>query len=150
MSTLLEKLDDVFLISKITSNRKYAAMLALGFSAGLPIMLVYTTLSAWLREAGVDRTTIGFFIWVGFAYSLKFLWAPLTDRVRIPVLADIIGNRLAWTLMAIIGVSCSMVAMGFQNPSENLFGVALCAVCIAFFSATLDIRVDAWRVDAGE
>jgi len=104
MTTLLEKLDEVFLISKIKSERKYAAMLALGFSAGLPIMLVYTTLSAWLREVGVDRATIGFFVWVGFAYSLKFLWAPLTDRVRMPILADLIGNRLAWTLIAVIGV----------------------------------------------
>jgi len=106
----------------ITSDRKYVAMLALGFSAGLPIMLVYTTLSAWLREVGVDRATIGFFVWVGFAYSLK----------------------------SVIGVSASMVAMGFQDPAKNLQGVAICAVGIAFFSATLDICVDAWRVDASE
>ena len=85
--TLLQKLDDAFLISEIFASKKMAAMLALGFSAGLPIMLVYTTLSAWLREVGVDRATIGFFIWASFAYSLKFLWAPLIDRIRIPILA---------------------------------------------------------------
>ncbi|WP_418152399.1 MFS transporter [Litorimonas sp. RW-G-Af-16] len=148
--TILKKVDEFFLISEIFASRKMAAMLALGFSAGLPIMLVYTTLSAWLREVGVSRTAIGFFIWVSFAYSLKFLWAPLTDRVRIPILADKIGNRLAWTFVAIIGVVISMVAMGFQDPSQNLQNVAICAIFIAFFSATLDICVDAWRVDAGE
>ena len=148
--TLIQKLDDAFLISEIFASRKMAAMLALGFSAGLPIMLVYSTLSAWLREVGVDRATIGFFIWASFAYSLKFLWAPLTDRVRIPVLADKIGNRLAWTFLAILGVTCAMIAMGFQDPSENLKNVAICAVLIGFFSATLDICVDAWRIDASE
>ena len=148
--TMIKKIDEIFFISEIFASRKMAAMLALGFSAGLPIMLVYTTLSAWLREVGVSRTMIGFFIWVSFAYSLKFLWAPLTDRIRIPVLADKIGNRLAWTFLAIIGVTLSMVAMGFQDPAQNLRNVAICAVSIAFFSATLDICVDAWRVDAGE
>lgn len=148
--SLIKKLDEFFFISAIISSRKMAAMLALGFSAGLPIMLVYTTLSAWLREVGVSRTAIGFFIWVSFAYSLKFLWAPLTDRIRIPMLADKIGNRLAWTFIAILGVVVAMVSMGFQDPSENLRNVAICAVFIALFSATLDICVDAWRVDAGE
>ena len=146
--TILQKLDDAFLISEIFASRKMAAMLALGFSAGLPIMLVYSTLSAWLTEAGVSRTTIGFFIWASFAYSLKFLWAPLTDRIRIPVLANKIGNRLAWTFLAILGVTCAMIAMGFQDPAENLKNVAICAVMIGFFSATLDICVDAWRIDA--
>ena len=148
--SLIQKLDDAFLISEIFASRKMAAMLALGFSAGLPIMLVYTTLSAWLREVGVDRATIGFFIWASFAYSLKFLWAPLIDRIRIPVLGNKIGNRLAWTLLAILGVTGAMIAMGFQDPAENLRNVAICAVMIGFFSATLDICVDAWRIDASE
>lgn len=150
MSTLLTKLDDFFLVSKITKSKKMAAMLALGFSAGLPIMLVFSTLSFWLREVGVSRSEIGFFIWVSFAYSLKFLWAPIVDRVRVPLLASWIGNRLSWTMIAIIGVSCAMLAMGFQDPAKNLTNVAICAVLIAFFSATLDICVDAWRVDAGD
>ncbi len=148
--TLLQKLDDAFLVSEIFASRKMVAMLALGFSAGLPIMLVYTTLSAWLRDVGVDRATIGFFIWASFAYSLKFLWAPLTDRIRIPILANKIGNRLAWTFLAILGVTGAMIAMGFQDPAENLRNVAICAVMIGFFSATLDICVDAWRIDAAE
>ena len=148
--SLIQKLDDAFLISEIFASRKMAAMLALGFSAGLPIMLVYTTLSAWLTEAGVSRSTVGFFIWASFAYSLKFLWAPLVDRIRIPILADKISNRLAWTFLAILGVTGALIAMGFQDPTENLRNVAICAVMIGFFSATLDICVDAWRIDASE
>lgn len=150
MNATLKKLDEIFFISEIIKSRKMAAMLALGFSAGLPIMLVFTTLSFWLRDVGVSRSAIGFFVWVGFAYSLKFLWAPLTDRIRIPVLSRFLGNRLAWTAVAIFGTSLSMVFMGLQDPAQNLAAVARCAVAIAFFSATLDICVDAWRIDVSD
>ena len=147
MSPLLQNLDDFFMVSKIVKSRKMAAMLALGFSAGLPIMLVYTTLSAWLREAEVSRTEIGFFIWVGFAYSLKFLWAPLVDRIRVPGFSAWLGNRRGWTLFATLGTALAMFAMSQQDPVKDLQSVAVCAVLIAFASATLDICVDAWRVD---
>ena len=124
-----------------------AAMLLLGASAGLPIMLVYQVLSIWLREADVSRSTIGFFVWVGFAYSLKFLWAPLVDRVRIPGFSKWLGNRRGWTLFAVLGTALAMFAMSQQDPTVDLQAVAVCAVLIAFASATLDICVDAWRVD---
>lgn len=124
-----------------------AAMLFLGASAGLPIMLVYQVLSIWMREADVSRSTIGFFVWVGFAYSLKFLWAPLVDRFRIPGFAAWLGNRRGWTLFATLGTALAMFAMSQQDPSTDLQAVAVCAVLIAFSSATLDICVDAWRVD---
>lgn len=124
-----------------------AAMLLLGASAGLPIMLVYQVLSIWLREAEVSRSTIGFFVWVGFAYSLKFLWAPLVDRVRIPGFSKWLGNRRGWTLFAVLGTALAMFAMSQQDPIVDLQAVAVCAVLIAFASATLDICVDAWRVD---
>ena len=150
MHPTLKTLDEVFFVSKILTNRKMAAMLALGFSAGLPILLVYTTLSFWLKSVGVSRTAIGFFIWVGFAYSLKFLWAPLLDRLRVPILSRRIGNRLAWSFIAICGTSVSMVVMGLQDPAANLAGVAYCAIGIAFFSATLDVCVDAWRIDVSD
>jgi len=131
----------------IVQSPRNAAMLALGASAGLPIMLVYQVLSIWLREADVSRSTIGFFVWVGFAYSLKFLWAPLVDRVRIPGFSAWLGNRRGWTLFAILGTALSMFAMSLQNPATDLQAVAVCAVLIAFASATLDICVDAWRGD---
>lgn len=116
-------------------------------SAGLPIMLVYQVLSIWLREADVSRSTIGFFVWVGFAYSLKFLWSPLVDRFSIPGFSRWLGNRRGWTLFAILGTALAMFAMSKQSPAEDLQAVAVCAVLIAFASATLDICVDAWRVD---
>jgi len=111
-----------------------AAMLALGFSAGLPIMLVYTTLSAWLREVGVDRSTIGFFIWASFAYSLKFLWAPLTDRIRIPVLADRLGNRLAWTFLAILGVAAVLLFKKYGGVG-NLLAMILFVLSLPYIFA---------------
>lgn len=129
------------------SSPRNAAMLCLGASAGLPIMLVYQVLSIWMREADVSRSTIGFFVWVGFAYSLKFIWAPLVDRLRIPGFSAWLGNRRGWTLFAILGTALAMFAMSKQDPAADLQAVAVCAVLIAFASATLDICVDAWRVD---
>lgn len=134
-------------MSQIMRSPRNLAMLFLGASAGLPIMLVYQVLSIWMREADVSRSTIGFFVWVGFAYSLKFLWAPLVDRVRIPGFSNWLGNRRGWTLFAILGTALAMWGMSLQDPAVDLAGVAVCAVLIAFASATLDICVDAWRVD---
>lgn len=145
---IIKQLDDFFLVSEILASRKMAAMLALGFSAGLPIMLVYQVLSAWLRDVGVSRTAIGFFVWVGFAYSLKFLWAPLVDRVKIPGFSNWLGKRQGWTLFSILATGLAMLAMSFQDPASGLANVAVCAVLIALASATLDICVDAWRVDS--
>ena len=124
-TSLVKKIDEVFLVSEIFASRKMAAMLALGASAGLPILLVYTVLSLWLREAGVSRTTIGFFVVVGFAYSLKFLWAPLVDRVKIPGFSELLGKRRGWTLFAVLGTALSMLAMSFQDPIVSLANVCL-------------------------
>ncbi len=143
-----KSLDDFFFISEIMASRKMAAMLALGFSAGLPIMLVFKVLSAWLRDVGVSRTAIAFFVWVGFAYSLKFIWAPLVDRVKIPGFSNWLGKRQGWTLFSILATSLAMFAMSFQDPATDLANVAVCAFLIATASATLDICVDAWRVDS--
>jgi len=143
-----EKLDEIFMVSEIFASKKMVAMLALGASAGLPILLVYTVLSAWLREAGVSRSAIGFFVVVGFAYSLKFLWAPLVDRIQIPGFCALLGKRRGWILFSILGTGLSMLALGFQDPAKDLANVAVCASLIALSSATLDICVDAWRVDS--
>ena len=138
------------MVSQIFASRKMAAMLGLAFCAGLPIMLVYSVLSAWLREAGVSRSAIGFFVLVGFAYSLKMLWAPLVDRFKVPGFSNWLGNRRGWALLAVLGTAMAMFAMAFQDPAKDLAGIALCAVLIAFSSATLDICVDAWRVDSAD
>ncbi len=124
------------------------AMLCLGFSAGLPFLLVFSTLSAWLREAGIDRTTIGMLSWVGLAYSFKLVWAPLVDRLALPWLTARLGRRRSWMLLAQFALIAGLVAMAHGDPAQNLFGLAALAVCVAFASATQDIAIDAWRIES--
>ncbi|HEY0973421.1 MAG TPA: MFS transporter [Solimonas sp.] len=124
------------------------AMLFLGFSAGLPFLLVFSTLSAWLREAGIDRTTIGLLSWVGLAYSFKLIWAPLVDRLSLPWLTARLGRRRSWMLLAQTALIVGLVAMAHGDPTQNLFGLAALAVCVAFASATQDIAIDAWRIES--
>jgi len=123
-------------------------MLFLGFSAGLPLLLVLGTLSFRLREAGVDRTTIGFLSWVGLAYGLKWIWAPLVDRVRLPLMGRLLGQRRSWLLFAQLGVIGGLVGMALANPSQSLQPVVMFAVLVAFASATQDIALDAFRIES--
>ena len=123
-------------------------MLFLGFSAGLPLLLVLGTLSFRLREAGVDRTTIGFLSWVGLAYGLKWIWAPLVDRVRLPGLGRWLGQRRSWLLFAQLGVIIGLVGMALADPSRALSPVVWFAVLVAFASATQDIALDAFRIES--
>ncbi|RYF17311.1 MAG: permease [Comamonadaceae bacterium] len=123
-------------------------MLFLGFSAGLPLLLVLGTLSFRLREAGVDRTTIGFLSWVGLAYGLKWIWAPLVDRVRLPLLGRLLGQRRSWLLFAQLAVIGGLVGMALANPSQSLRPVVWFAVLVAFASATQDIALDAFRIES--
>lgn len=133
--------------------RQYAqprpfAMLFLGFSAGLPFLLVFSTLSAWLREAGTDRTTIGLLSWVGLAYSFKLLWAPIVDRVALPGLTRLLGRRRSWMFLSQIALVGGLLLMAHGDPSTRLAGLAFLAVCVAFASATQDIAIDAWRIES--
>ena len=123
-------------------------MLFLGFSAGLPFLLVFSTLSAWLTEEGLSRTTIGFFSWVGITYSVKVIWAPFVDYLRLPFLTRMLGRRRAWMLLAQLGIAAGLVAMALTEPQSQLVLFALLAVFIAFCSATQDIVVDAYRIEA--
>jgi len=134
-----------FLVYK---NRKVISMLFLGFSAGLPILLVFGTLSAWLRVEGVDKTTIGFVSWVALAYGFKFIWSPLVDRLPLPLLTTFFGQRRSWMLLAQIGVIFGLMNMSSSDPLTNLQAVVLFAVITAFSSATQDISIDAWRIEA--
>jgi PAT family beta-lactamase induction signal transducer AmpG len=122
-------------------------MLFLGFASGLPFPMVLTTLSARLRLDGIDRTTIGLFSLVGLSYSMKFLWAPIVDRAPLPVFGRI-GQRRGWLLLAQIGVIVGLLLMAFHEPSANVQQFALLAVITAFFSATQDIVVDAYRIES--
>ncbi len=123
-------------------------MLSLGFSAGLPLLLVLGTLSFWLREAGIDRTTIGYLSWVGLAYAFKWVWAPLVDRLPIPLLTRWLGWRRSWLLLAQLAVMGGLVAMSFNDPQRALEPVVWGALAVAFGSATQDIALDAFRIES--
>jgi PAT family beta-lactamase induction signal transducer AmpG len=125
-------------------------MLALGFSAGLPLLLVLGTLSFWLREAGVDRTTIGYLSWVGLAYAFKWVWAPLVDRLPIPVLTRLLGRRRSWLLFSQLAIMAGLVAMSFNDPQQALQPVVWGALAVAFGSATQDIALDAYRIESAD
>src|SRR5690554_2883341 len=124
------------------------AMLFLGFSAGLPLLLVFSTLSAWLTDEGVSRTAIGFFGWVGITYSIKVLWAPVIDRLRIPLLTRLLGQRRSWILLGQLGVVAGLVAMMGSDPRESLAALAIAAVAVAFAASTQDVAIDAFRIEA--
>ncbi|MEM8934928.1 MAG: MFS transporter, partial [Pseudomonadota bacterium] len=123
-------------------------MLLFGFSAGLPFYMIYSNLSIWLTESGVSKSEIGLFAWTGFAFSLKFLWAPAVDRLPIPLFEKLVGRRRAWMAAAQIAVATTLVAMSMADPTSDLLVVALIAVAMAFAAATQDIAIDAWRIEA--
>ena len=123
-------------------------MLALGFSAGLPLLLVLGTLSFRLREAGIDRSTIGYLSWVGLAYGFKWVWAPLVDRVPLPGLTHWLGRRRSWLLLAQVGVVAGIVGMAMTDPRVSLSGMVWAALAVAFASATQDIALDAYRIES--
>ncbi len=127
---------------------KMLAMLALGFSAGLPLLLVFGTLSFWLRKEGIDRSTIGYISWVALLYGVKFLWSPLVDRLPIPIATKFFGKRRSWMLVAQIGVLSGLLLLGTVDPQSDLTLLVLFAVLVAFSSATQDISLDAWRIES--
>lgn len=125
-------------------------MLALGFSAGLPLLLVLGTLSFRLREAGIDRTTIGYLSWVGLAYAFKWVWSPLVDRLPLPLLTRWLGRRRSWLLLAQGVVAAGLVGMALADPRQGLDAMVWCALLVAFGSATQDIALDAFRIESAD
>ena len=125
-------------------------MLLLGFSAGLPLLLVLGTLSFRLREAGIDRTTIGYLSWVGLAYAFKWVWAPLVDRMPIPLLTRLMGRRRSWLLVSQVVIVAGLVGMAMNDPQLALLPVVWCALAVAFGSATQDIALDAYRIESAD
>lgn len=140
-------------------QRKVLAMVLLGFSSGIPIYLVGNTLGFWMRENGIELSTIGFLSWVGLAYSLKFLWAPLVDKTDAPLFGRWLGRRRGWMLLAQLVVAAALVGMVLIQPREDVFAIAgigidrllvfgVLALAVAFASATQDIVIDAWRIES--
>jgi PAT family beta-lactamase induction signal transducer AmpG len=125
-------------------------MLFLGFAAGLPFPLVFTTLSTWLRDVGVDRTTIGFFAWIGITYSIKVFWSPVVDRLRLPGLTRHFGQRRSWMLLAQFGIVIGIINMAVLDPNLQITAMALFGLLVAFSSATQDVAIDAYRIEAVE
>ncbi len=125
-------------------------MLFLGFSAGLPLWLIFSSLSLWLREAGIDRSVITYFSWAALGYSFKFVWAPLVDTLPLPFLTRLLGRRRSWMLFAQILVITAIIAMSSLDPASgsSLVYLAFAAVLLGFSSATQDIVIDAYRIES--
>ena len=133
---------------KVYKNPKVIAMLFLGFSAGLPLLLVFGTLSGWLAREGIDKSTIGHISWVALLYGLKFVWSPLVDHLKLPLLNPVFGQRRSWMILAQIGIICGLLLMAGSNPHAQLAILVYSALLVAFSSATQDIAIDAWRIEA--
>ncbi len=130
------------------AHPRVASMLLLGFSAGLPFLLVFSTLSAWLRDVGISLSTIGLLSYVLTAYSIKVLWAPVVDRLPLPLLTRLLGRRRAWMLLAQLTIAAGLYGMSLQDPSTSLSTLVWLALITAFAGATQDIAIDAWRIEA--
>ena len=122
-------------------------MLCLGFSSGLPILLVFSTLSVWLVKAGVSRSTVTLFSWAGFAYAFKYLWSPIIDNFKIPFFRKL-GHRRSWLLLSQILIVISLILTSLSNPQNSLFFTATAITLLAFSSATQDIIIDAFRIES--
>jgi PAT family beta-lactamase induction signal transducer AmpG len=132
----------------VYTRPRVITMLFLGFSAGLPLLLVFWTLSTWLAQVGVNKSTIGHISWVALLYAFKFAWAPLVDRVSLPLFTRIFGHRRSWMLLAQAGVIFGLIAMSGADPQTLLTVLVWAALLVAFSSATQDISIDAWRIEA--
>lgn len=131
----------------VYTERRVWPLGLLGFSSGLPLLLTGGTLSAWLKESGLTLQSIGLFAWVGMLYTLKVLWSPAVDQLPLPLLSRRLGQRRAWMAVSQVGLMLSLAAMALGDPREALLWTATCAVAVAFFSATQDVAVDAFRVE---
>lgn len=132
---------------RIYTHPRVVAMAFLGFSAGLPFLLVFSTLTAWLTEGEVSRSTIGFFAWIGITYSIKVLWAPIIDSVSLGLLTKRLGQRRSWMLLGQLGIALGLVLMTLTGPGSLLL-LSLSALLVALSSATQDVSIDAYRIEA--
>lgn len=134
----------------IYSQRRVLTMLFLGFSSGLPYLLIFSTLTVWLSESGLSYSAIGFFSLMGITYSIKFFWAPIIDRTPIPLLTRLLGKRRSWILAGQIGIALGLCGMAVTDPTLHLSTLACFGLLTAFSSATQDICIDAYRIETAE
>lgn len=146
---LTNSLEDI----KLFIHPKVPTMLFLGFSAGIPILLIFSTLGLWLNEAGVVKSTITYFSWAALGYSFKFVWAPLVDRLSLPILTQALGRRRAWMLVSQLSIIGAILLMSSINPKSGLDSLTMMAygaVLLGFSSATQDIAIDAYRIESAD
>lgn len=138
---------------KLFIHPRVMTMLFLGFSAGVPILLIFSTLGLWLNEAGVAKSSITFFSWAALGYSFKFVWAPLVDRLPLPILTKLLGRRRSWMLISQLAIMAAIWLMSSVDPQTNvdsLTVMAIGAVLLGFSSATQDIVIDAYRIESAD
>ena len=138
---------------KLFCHRRVVVMLFLGFSAGIPLLLIFSSLSLWLREAGAERAAVTYFSWAALGYSFKFVWAPLVDQLPLPLLTRLLGRRRAWMLLAQLAIIVAIIGMAAIDPAaseQSLAWMAIAAVLLGFSSATQDIVIDAYRIESAE
>jgi PAT family beta-lactamase induction signal transducer AmpG len=131
----------------IYADRRVLVIAGMGFASGLPLLLTTSTLTYWLARRGVDMTAIGLFALTGLPYSTKFLWAPVLDHARLPLLATALGRRRSWALAIQLGLVLAILAMGQTDPATGLLGTAVAALAVAFLSASQDVVIDAYRIE---
>jgi MFS transporter, PAT family, beta-lactamase induction signal transducer AmpG len=144
---LKERLEARLGAAAVYLDRRILAIFFLGFSSGLPIMLVLATLTAWLNSQGVSKSMIGLFAYVLTPYTLKFVWAPIMDRVPLPVLTALLGRRRSWMLLSQLGLMAAILGLAATDPGTSLATTAAMAVLVAFMSASQDIVIDAYRIE---
>ena len=135
-------------LSQVLRDPRLALMLALGFSSGLPFLLIFSTQSVWLREVGVSRSAIGLMSYAALAFAFKFAWAPIIDRFDPPGFGALLGRRRGWMLVAQIGVALGLAGLAFGDPAQTLTWNVAFAFLTAFAAATQDATIDGWRIDA--
>ncbi|MEQ8735440.1 MAG: AmpG family muropeptide MFS transporter [Rhodospirillaceae bacterium] len=143
----LPALNDWITASRVYLQRRVIVIFLMGFSAGLPFALMFSTLTAWLSDAGIDKTSIGLFVLTGAAFTLKFLWAPLVDRLPLPIVTRIFGQRRSWLFLAQFVCVVSLIGIAISDPATRLVITVLWTVVLAFASATQDIVIDAYRIE---
>ncbi|MCB1757288.1 MAG: MFS transporter, partial [Gammaproteobacteria bacterium] len=138
---------------RVFLHPRVVTMLFLGFSAGIPLLLIFSSLGLWLREAGIERSAVTFFSWAALGYSFKFVWAPLVDQLPLPLLTRWLGRRRGWMLLSQGSIVLAIVWMAMTDPAEGsrqLTLMALAAVLLGFSSATQDVVIDAYRIESAE
>ena len=133
--------------ARVYTDRRVIAILFLGFSSGMPLLLTFSTLSIWLAEEGISKTAIGLFALVGMPYSLKFVWAPLIDRLRLPLLTRWLGRRRGWAILTQLALMIGIVGLGSNDPANGAWALAAWALFVTFASASQDVVIDAYRVE---